>query len=194
MKRAASKLSYANVMSSIAVFLVLGGATAFAASKVGPHRLKANSVTTPKIKANAVTTRKLRKNAVTRLKIRDGAINSDKLADAAVDTDKIANGAVTAAKIESAGMPFSRVTDRLRGTARLPFVAGEVYPLDNATYTQPTGRDDQYVAGFEAEVPRQTAEGCAGAGERGGFSDLSDARMRRGMLRGSIIWRKRKCE
>jgi len=150
-KRVGSKLSYANVMSTIAVFLVLGGATAFAASKVGPHRLKANSVTTPKIKANAVTTRKIRKNAVTRLKIRDGAINDDKLASSAVETSKIADGTVTAAKLEAAGMPFSRVTDRLRGTSRLPFVTGQVYPLNSATYTQPAGRDDQYVAGFEVE-------------------------------------------
>jgi hypothetical protein len=155
-KRAGSKLSYANVMSTIAVFLVLGGATAFAASKVGPHRLKANSVTTPKIKANAVTTRKIRKNAVSRLKIRDGSIDDDRLASGAVVTSKIADGAVTAAKLESAGMPFSRVTDRLRGTARLPFVAGQVYPLTSSTYKQPVGRDDQYVAGFEVEF----AAGC----------------------------------
>lgn len=151
MKRAGRKLSYANVMSTIAVFLVLGGATAFAASKVGPHRLKANSVTTPKIKANAVTTRKIKRDAVTRRKIRDAAIDGDKLADNAVGTSNIANGAVTAAKLESAGMPFSRVSDRLRGTARFPFVAGQVYPLENPTYTQPAGRDDQYLAGLEVE-------------------------------------------
>lgn len=151
MKRAASKLSYANVMSTIAVFLVLGGATAFAAGKVGPHRLKANSVGTTKIRANAITTRKIKKNAVSRLKIRDGAINDDKLANNAVETGKIADGAVTATKLESASMPFSRVTDRLRGTARLPFMAGQVYVFNSPTYTQPAGRDDQYVAGFEVE-------------------------------------------
>lgn len=35
MKRFRKRLTYANVMSSIAVFLVLDGATAFAASKIG---------------------------------------------------------------------------------------------------------------------------------------------------------------
>ena len=157
MKRAGRQLSYANVMSTIAVFLVLGGATAFAASKVGPHRLKANSVTTPKIKANAVTTRKIKKNAVTRMKIRDNAIDDSKIANAAITTDKIANGAVTGAKIENASVPFARVTDRLRGTSRIPFVAGQVYPLGDPTYTQPAGRDDQYVAGFEVEFPADCA-------------------------------------
>jgi hypothetical protein len=143
LKRVGRGLTYANVMSSIAVFLVLGGATAFAASKIGSHRLKANSVTTSKIKANAVTTRKIKKNAITTGKIRDKAIIGDKIAD----------GSVTGAKIDSASTSFSQVTDRLRGTQKLPFLAGQVYPFNGATYTQPVGRDDQYIAGFEVNFP-----------------------------------------
>ena len=47
MKQIRKRLTYANVMSSIAVFLVLGGATAIAAQqKIGTKQLKANSVTT----------------------------------------------------------------------------------------------------------------------------------------------------
>ena len=38
MKQIRKRLTYANVMSSIAVFLVLGGATAFAAKKIGCER------------------------------------------------------------------------------------------------------------------------------------------------------------
>lgn len=79
MKQIRKRLTYANVMSSIAVFLVLGGATAIAAQKIGKNDLKANSVTTAKIKRNAVTTSKLKNGAVT--------------------TDKIGNEAVTGAKI-----------------------------------------------------------------------------------------------
>ena len=56
MKQIRQRLTYANVMSSIAVFLVLGGATAFAATKIGANQLKANSVLTGKIKKEAVTT------------------------------------------------------------------------------------------------------------------------------------------
>lgn len=68
------RLTYANVMSSIAVFLVLGGATAFAASKIGSNQLKANSVTTAKIKKNAVTTAKIKKNAVTGAKVKESTL------------------------------------------------------------------------------------------------------------------------
>ncbi len=96
MKQIRARLSYANVMSTIAVFLVIGGATAIAAKvprhSVGPRQLKANAVTTMKIKANAVTNRKIKKNAVTTVKIKDGAVDGAKIAAGAVDFGKIATG------------------------------------------------------------------------------------------------------
>jgi hypothetical protein len=61
-------------MSSIAVFLVLGGATAFAASKIGSNQLKANSVTTAKIKKEAITKKKIKKNAVDGSRVKDGSL------------------------------------------------------------------------------------------------------------------------
>jgi hypothetical protein len=69
-----NRLTYANVMSSIAVFLVLGGATAFAASKIGAKQLQSNSVTTAKIKKNAVTNAKIKKDAVTGAKVKDQSL------------------------------------------------------------------------------------------------------------------------
>jgi len=61
-------------MSSIAVFLVLGGATAIAASKIGANQLKANSVKTGKIVKEAVTTGKIKKNAVTGAKVKESSL------------------------------------------------------------------------------------------------------------------------
>lgn len=52
-------------MSSIAVFLVLGGATAFAAEKIGSNQLRGGLVTTAKLKKNAVTAGKIKAGAVT---------------------------------------------------------------------------------------------------------------------------------
>jgi hypothetical protein len=73
------RLTYANVMSSLAVFLVLGGATAVAASQlgkktVGTKQLKSNAVTTAKIKKNAVTSKKIKANAVDGSKVKDGSL------------------------------------------------------------------------------------------------------------------------
>jgi hypothetical protein len=71
-KGISERLTYANVMSSIAVFLVLGGATAYAAlgrNSVGARQLKKNAVTAAKIKKNAVTTAKIKNHAVTAAKL-----------------------------------------------------------------------------------------------------------------------------
>ena len=94
MKQIRKRMTYANVMSSLAVFLVLGGATAFAATKIGANQLKANSVKTGKIVKEAVTTSKIKNNA----------INPAKIANGAVTTDKIANDAVTGAKVNEGSL------------------------------------------------------------------------------------------
>lgn len=78
------RLTYANVMSSIAVFLVLGGSAAYAAKKIGSNQLKANSVTTAKIKKNAVTSKKIKNGAVTGSKLKNGAVTDLKIAANAV--------------------------------------------------------------------------------------------------------------
>ena len=75
MKQIRNRLTYANVMSSIAVFLILGGATAFAA-KIGTSKLKAGAVTTGKIKKEAVATSKIKNSAVTGAKVKDGSLTS----------------------------------------------------------------------------------------------------------------------
>ncbi len=61
MKLIRKRITYANVMSSLAVFLVLGGATAFAASKISSGQIKRNAITGAKIKNGAVNFKKLAK-------------------------------------------------------------------------------------------------------------------------------------
>jgi hypothetical protein len=101
LKQTRRHLTYANVMSSLAVFLILGGATAFAASsKVGANEIQANSIKTGKIVKEAVTAGKIKKNAVTESRIADGAVTTNKIADNAVTTGKIANDAVTGDKVK----------------------------------------------------------------------------------------------
>lgn len=90
MKQVRKHLTYANVMSSLAVFFILAGATAFAAvKKVGPNEIKANSIKTGKIVKEAVTAGKLKNGAVTESKIADGAVTTNKIANDAVTGDKV---------------------------------------------------------------------------------------------------------
>jgi hypothetical protein len=86
------RLTYANVMSSLAVFLVLGGGAAYAAKKIGTRELKGASVTTAKLKRNAVTASKIKKSSIRTAKIAKGAVTNGKLADGSVTVPKLVPG------------------------------------------------------------------------------------------------------
>jgi hypothetical protein len=108
MKRLRARLTYANVMATIAVFIALGGAS-YAAFK-----LPKNSVGTKQLKKNAVTTAKIKKKAVTAAKVKNGTltgtqINLSKLgtvpsADIA-QTAKIANSVAPSEAWHELGAP-----------------------------------------------------------------------------------------
>jgi hypothetical protein len=105
MKQIRKRLSYANVMSSLAVFLVLGGATAIAAKKIGTNQLKAGSVTTGKIKKAAITKSKIKKNAVDGSRVRDGSLTGADINVATLPTVPSAASAqpVAFARVSAAG-------------------------------------------------------------------------------------------
>jgi len=110
-KQIRKRLTYANVMSSLAVFLILGGATAVAAKKIGSNELKSNAVTTGKIKKEAVSRAKLKKASVDASRLADQAVSTDKIADNAVTTAKIADNAVTTGKIADNAVTGAKVLD-----------------------------------------------------------------------------------
>ena len=91
MKQIRKRLTYANVMSTIAVFLILGGATALAATKLGK-----NSVGTKQIKNNAVTSAKIKKNAITAVKIKNDTITGTQVNAATLGTVPSATNATNA--------------------------------------------------------------------------------------------------
>jgi hypothetical protein len=112
-KQIRKRLTYANVMSSIAVFLVLGGATALAAglakNSVGSKQLKKNSVTAAKIKKNAVTGAKIKANAVNGSKVADGSLTGADINLGTLGTVPNATNATRAASAAAVDsvLPFS---------------------------------------------------------------------------------------
>jgi hypothetical protein len=129
LKQIRERLTYANVMSSIAVFLMLGGATAFAATKIGTGQLKANSVKTGKLAKEAVKAGKLGKNAVT----------TEKIADLAVTTPKIANDAVTGEKVNESTLGVVPNASQLNGKAPSAYLARYAIVAANGTLAQGVG-------------------------------------------------------
>jgi hypothetical protein len=96
MQAVRSRLTYANVIATIALFLALSGGVVWAAGNIGTRRLKPNAVTAGKIKKNAVTAVKIRSNAVTGAKIKDGAVSLDKIASGANVVAEATGGPVAA--------------------------------------------------------------------------------------------------
>ncbi|MEX2106052.1 MAG: hypothetical protein WD810_04070 [Solirubrobacterales bacterium] len=136
MNQIRKRLTYANVMSSIAVFLVLGGATAFAAAQlgkntVGSKQLKKNAVTTAKIKKEAVAAGKIKNGAVTNSKVANGAISTDKIADGAVTTGKLADGAVTTGKLADSAVNSGKLAEAERSQAFRSPVSSSTQNLAN---------------------------------------------------------------
>jgi hypothetical protein len=171
MKRIRGKLTYSNVISTLCLFLLLGGGTALAANQlakksVGTKQLKSNAVTAGKIKKNAVTNAKIKNGAISGSKIKGGAITGSNiaggtitganLAGGTVTGSQIAAGTITGANINAASTPFSQAVARLRTSAQSPFATEALYPV--GSYTQPAGEDDQYLASLTV----QFAASCGG--------------------------------
>ena len=97
------RLTYANIISTIALMLALGG-TSYAAIN-----LPDNSVTSKKIKDGAVHTSDLGKGAVTSKKLAGDAVTTSKLADSAVATSKLADASVTGTKLAAGSVTESNV-------------------------------------------------------------------------------------
>lgn len=145
-QRLRGKLTYANVVSSPCLFLLLGGGAAFAASQltknsVGPKQLKKNAMVTAKIKNRAVTGAKLAPGAVTAASVAAGSltgaqVNASMLGT--VPTAQSANSAKTAAAL-TPSEPW-----RVVGAPGEPAFAGSWFSIDTsypevAFYKDPTG-------------------------------------------------------
>ncbi len=77
------RLTYSNVVATLAIFIALGGisyaATNLPKNSVGSKQLKKNAVTAKKIKKKAVTSSKIKKNAVATSKIKNKAVKKSKV-------------------------------------------------------------------------------------------------------------------
>lgn len=116
MRALLGKLTYANVISTLALVLALGMGSAYAAGQlsprsVGERQLRPGAVTADKIRKNAVTAPKIKAEAVKQGKLAGGAIVSSKLAGGAVTAEKIAAGAVTPDKIPDDSLSGGKIDE-----------------------------------------------------------------------------------
>jgi hypothetical protein len=92
LRKLRSRLTYANVVSTIALGLAVGGGTAYAAIKIGTSNIRYHAVTGSKLSNNSVTASKVKNNALSASDIRDNSITSAEIrAGSLLATDFAAN-------------------------------------------------------------------------------------------------------
>jgi len=69
-----SRMTYANVVSTIALALAIGGGTAYAATKIGTSNIRYHAVTGSKIANNSITPGKVKNNSLSGNDIRANSI------------------------------------------------------------------------------------------------------------------------
>lgn len=116
------RLSYANVMATIAVFIALGGAAVAAGlppHSVGAKQLKKGAVTPAALRKGAVTAGKIAPKAVVAGKLGANAVLPGNLGNGIISTAKLADGAVIAAKIKNGVVTTNKLTNGAVTTAKL---------------------------------------------------------------------------
>jgi hypothetical protein len=111
MRNLRDRITYANVVSTLALVIALGMGSAYAANQLAPK-----SVGAPQLRPGAVTADKIRKKAVTAPKIESLAVKQGKIAAGAIVTSKLADGTVTTAKIATGAIAPDKIpNDSLTG-------------------------------------------------------------------------------
>jgi hypothetical protein len=142
------KLSYANVIATIALFIALGGAAVAAGlpkRSVGPQQLKRGAVTPAALRKAAVTSGKLAPksvvagklgpNAVLPGNIGNGAITSAKLGAGSVLASAIKNGVITNAKLGNGVVNTAKLGNDAVNTSKLAANAVTTPILANGSVT-----------------------------------------------------------
>lgn len=142
------RLTYANIASTLALFLALGGGAAFAASKIQSGDIARNAVKSGNLAAGAVKTSDVFRRAITSGKLAVGAVRSNQIADGAVSAQQIGVAAVNPSNLQ---FPVFYAASPTGGS--VPVTSGpDPYPVTDSTWTQKPGEIDVVFGGAVATI------------------------------------------
>jgi hypothetical protein len=121
-QRVRNKLTYSNLIASLALFIALGGVAVAAGlpkNSVGPKQLKRGAVTAAKIRKGAVKSAKLARGAVVPGKIAPNSVSAGNIVNGTILTGKLANGAVTNPKIANGVVGTNKLGNEVVTTSKL---------------------------------------------------------------------------
>jgi hypothetical protein len=162
------RLTYANVVSTLALFLALSGGAAYAASKVDSSDLAKGAVHTSNVFKRAITSGKLAVGAVRSNQIADGSVGSKQLGDGAVGSKQLLGGAVGTAKLAAGAVGSKQIGLAAVAPSNLEFPVfyaasprggsasvtegPDPYPLTDSTWTQNPGQIEVVFGGALATL------------------------------------------
>jgi hypothetical protein len=114
-RRIRARLTYANVVATLALFVAVGGGTVYAATHLGR-----NSVSSANIRDGQVKTQDLANAAVTSAKLADNSVTGPKLADNSVTSANVVSHALTGADIDTSTLRFGCVTEGTHAGDQMP--------------------------------------------------------------------------
>jgi hypothetical protein len=132
-----SRLTYANVVSTLALFLALSGGVAFAASKVHTNGIFKRAVTSGKLALGAVRSNQIADGAVSAKQIADGAVGAKQIANATIGSNQIGAAAVAPSNLQ---FPVFYAASPVGGSLPVPNGEPIAYPLSGSTWTQKPGQ------------------------------------------------------
>jgi hypothetical protein len=132
------RLSYSNVIATMALFLALGGVAVAAGlprNSVGPIQLKRGAVTAAKIRKQAVTAAKLAPQSVINGKLAANSVGPGNIGNGAVTTAKLAKGSVIAETIKNSVVTTNKLNSEAVTAPKLGKEAVTTAKLDNEAVT-----------------------------------------------------------
>jgi hypothetical protein len=160
MKRARPRLTYANVVSTLALFLVLSGGAAFAAKKLATNDIKPGAIKTKLLARKAVKSGKIAPRAVKRRHIAPNAVGSPQLAPDSVDGTKVRDGSLSPADILGGASVRATASGGPVTVASNDFANPDPIPLAGGTWTQGGRENNLFVARIDATVETAGMSTC----------------------------------
>jgi hypothetical protein len=135
---ARQRLSYSNVIATMALFIALGGVAVAAGlprNSVGPKQLKRGAVTAAKIRKQAVTSAKLAPQSVINGKLAANSVGPGNIGNGAVTTAKLAKGSVIAETIKNSVVTTNKLNNEAVTAPKLGKESVATAKLDNEAVT-----------------------------------------------------------
>jgi hypothetical protein len=159
-----SRLTYANVASSVALFLAVSGGTAYAAAQIGTNDIQRHAVTFSRLAERSVSQSRLRDNTVVTNKIANGAVTSAKVKNGSLQASDFAAGQLPQGPAGPAGPPGPAGGTSIAGVVN----TGGALVYGNGVQSIAVSGVGVYTVSFNANVTKCPAVATVGGYQIGG--------------------------